>query len=227
MIALASSCSRAQGVFPFALTGIVIDESSGEPVPNVRVAIPSLQALTYTDGAGFYQILAIGPPGCHSAQASFLGYDMATYNIDVSDPTLVSLPPILLRPSPWGEDPTPPQGSCIPSDTLSIWPWAVGHARVYGEVHDSTGSSMPSHPLVLTQCGYWQYTITDSLGRYSISAVLTPMDHDAQRGRLSKTCFVKSRAVPDSVKVYVMFYRDSSAVQPRMANLVVRNRRSE
>lgn len=66
------------------ISGVVSDQSSGEPLPGVNVYIPEIQKGTFTDGKGKYFIGQL-PRGHFKIQFSSIGYKTVVKEADFAD----------------------------------------------------------------------------------------------------------------------------------------------
>ena len=85
----------AAGFAPLAfgqgtITGTVIDDATGDPIPGVNVIIVELNQGAATDVDGAYTIEAV-PAGEYTLQARFIGYRTREERVDVSDGEAVTV----------------------------------------------------------------------------------------------------------------------------------------
>ena len=81
-LVLATSCvAFAQGTG--TVTGVVVDASSGEPLPGVQVHIPELEKGMLTNPQGRYLLPGI-PAGTHTVRVQTLGYAPSVQSVTVT-----------------------------------------------------------------------------------------------------------------------------------------------
>jgi protocatechuate 3,4-dioxygenase beta subunit len=67
------------------ITGRVIDNSNGEPIPKAKIVILRGTMATESDSNGYYSITNI-PPGVYDIEARMLGYKVNTKKIKGGGP---------------------------------------------------------------------------------------------------------------------------------------------
>ncbi len=78
------------------LSGTVVDESTGEPMPGVNVFLPDLNVGAATDADGAFEIPSV-PEGSYVVRATFVGYETYEETVEIAEDE-VSIE-IVMRPS--------------------------------------------------------------------------------------------------------------------------------
>ncbi len=88
--ALASAPSQAAAQSAATITGRVLDERTGAPLPNARVVLVGTTRTTVTDSRGSYRFETV-TPGARQVQASRIGFSAATRAVTLSEGATVEL----------------------------------------------------------------------------------------------------------------------------------------
>lgn len=104
----------------YTLTGEVIDDATGSPLPGATVQVAGTTIGTAVDAEGAYELTARLEPGTYMLRYRFVGYQTAEREVTLGEETTVTVEPVRLQPDVLGVDEVVVTGTGVPTERRQL-----------------------------------------------------------------------------------------------------------
>ncbi|WP_176521718.1 carboxypeptidase-like regulatory domain-containing protein [Longimonas halophila] len=116
---LSLSAVHAQPI-AYTLTGQVLDDATGDPLPGATVQVAGTTTGAATDAEGTYELTARLEAGTYTLRYRFVGYQTAEREVTLGEESTVSLDPVRLRADVLGVDEVVVTGTGVPTERRQL-----------------------------------------------------------------------------------------------------------
>ncbi|MFO8233363.1 MAG: TonB-dependent receptor plug domain-containing protein, partial [Longimonas sp.] len=104
----------------YTITGQVLDDATGDPLPGATVQVAGTTAGAATDAEGAYELTARLDPGTYTLRYRFVGYQTIEREVTLDEESAVTVEPVRLRPDVLGVDEVVVTGTGVPTERRQL-----------------------------------------------------------------------------------------------------------